>query len=136
MNTAKKPVAGDLIHFRSSMSVALGSSNGRVFHRGEELELTADIIESAKDRNGNSWLDLDPGEQVQRYGKQIWGIGPVPADIEWWNAPGDTASRDVAKIRARDIAAKISDPTEREAAWAAARKNFGGTDATSWSTQS
>lgn len=135
MTSKNTPAAGDLIHFRSSMSVALGeSSDGRVFHRGEELVLTADIIEASKDRLGNSWLDLDASEQVKRYGKQVWGHGPVPDDVDFYNG-GDTASRDIARIRARDAAMAISDPVQRAAAWEAVRAEFG-TPATSWSTSS
>ncbi len=136
MTTNKTPAAGDVIHFRSSMSVAIGGNDdGRVFHRGEELVLTADIIEASKDRLGNSWLDLDPSEQVKRYGKQVWGTGPVPEDIDFYNTPGDRASRDIARIRARDAAAAISDPVQRQAAWEAVRDEFG-TPVTSCSVSS
>lgn len=137
MTSKNTPAAGDLIHFRSSMSVALGeSTDGRVFHRGQELVLTADIINASKDRLGNSWLDIagDPQAQVAKWGKQIIGLGPVPDDVDFYNG-GDRASRDIARIRARDAAMAISDPVQREAAWRAVRDEFG-TPATSWSSLS
>lgn len=136
MTTNKKPVAGDTVHFRASMTVALGGSDGRVFHRGEELVLTDQIIEDAKGRDGTSWIDVagDPQAQVTRWGKQIVGVGPVPDGIDFYNG-GDTASRDIARIRARDAAAAISDPVQRQAAWEAVRDEFG-TPATSWSVTS
>ncbi|WP_295832932.1 hypothetical protein [uncultured Microbacterium sp.] len=134
MISNKKPVAGDVVHFRASMTVALGGSDGKVFHRGEELVLTEQIIEDSKGRDGSSWIDIagDAQAQVQRYGKQIVGLGPVPEDIDFYNTPGDRASRDIARIRARDAAAAISDPVQRQAAWEAVRAEFG-TPATSWS---
>lgn len=135
MTSNKTLTGGDVIHFRSSISVALGeSTDGRVFHRGQELVLTADIINASKDRLGNSWLDLDASEQVQRYGKQVWGHGPVPDDVDFYNG-GDRASHDIARIRARDAALAISDPVQREAAWKAVRDEFG-SPATSWSASS
>lgn len=138
MTSKNTPAAGDLIHFRAAMSVATGGigdgADGRVYHRGEELVITEQIIAASKDRLGNSWLDLDASEQVQRYGKQVWGHGPVPDDVDFYNG-GDRASRDIARIRARDAAMAISDPVQREAAWKAVRDEFG-TPATSWSSLS
>lgn len=135
MTSKNTPAVGSTIHFRASMSVAIGgNADGRVFHRGQELVLTADIIDASKDRLGNSWLDLDASEQVQRYGKQVWGYGPVPDDVDFYNG-GDRASRDIARIRARDAAMAIDDPVQREAAWKAVHAEFG-SPATSWSTSS
>jgi len=138
MTTNKTLTAGTVIHFRASMSVAVGGiadgADGRMYHRGDELVLTEQIIQASKDRLGNSWLDLDASEQVQRYGKQVWGYGPVPDDVDFFNG-GDRASRDIARIRARDAAMAIDDPVQREAAWRAVRDEFG-TPATSWSASS
>ena len=131
----KTPQPGDVIHIRGALSITLGDNLGRSFSRGEELTLTPEIIENAKDPNGNSWLTLTPQQQVEKWGSQKFGWGPCSPEITWWNTPGDIASHDVARIQARDRAAAISDPTERAAAWEQVREEFG-TPATSWSTGS
>lgn len=136
MTSKNTPAAGDVVHFRASMTVALGGSDGKVFHRGEELVLTEQIIEDAKGRDGTSWIDVagDPQAQVTRWGKQIVGIGPIPEGIDFYNG-GDSASRDIARIRARDAALAITDPVQRAEAWEAVRDEFG-TPVTSWSVSS
>lgn len=43
---------------------------------GDELEVTAEILEWSRDRNGHSWLEDEPTATSR------WGLGPCPDDLK------------------------------------------------------
>lgn len=115
MTNVLKP--GDTIHFLGTLTVTTAPGQGKAFQRGAELEITQSIIDESVDRAGNSWLSLvdDEQAQVEKWGSSKFGRGPLPAGIEWWNAPGDDASRSLARTLDRERLIHFTDPDERAA---------------------
>ncbi len=112
--TTLKP--GDTIHFLGAMTVGIAAGSGRAVQRGTQLEITNAIIEQAKDRNGNSWLDLvdDEAAQVERWGRAMFARGEVPESVQWWDT-GNDADRTLARNLELEAAAKFTVPAERKA---------------------
>lgn len=56
------------------------TANGRVWYRGQELEYVVGEEEynDTLDIKGQSWLSLSPADQMRRYGRIMFGIGPWP----------------------------------------------------------
>lgn len=96
---------------------------GRVLSRGETFTVSPETYELTKDRLGNSFLDLTPQEQVQKWGAQRFGTGPAPEDMTY--AEDDEYYQYLAGTRAREEAHKISHPIERAEALAAVEKKYG-----------
>jgi hypothetical protein len=117
--------AEDAIFFYSAMTVATGENASSVYPRGSTLTITPEIRELSKDRTGDSWLDLSEAEQRERWGEVRFGHGEAPGSIEWWNTPGDDASRHLALDMAMAQVALISDPVDRAKAADAARQKYG-----------
>lgn len=100
-----------------------GTATGRVLRRGEEVEITEALYEETLDRNGASWLDLTPEEQVQRYGMQKWGEGPCPPEIAVGD--DDEAFQYKLGVAARTYAEAISDPHDRTVALREVQEKYG-----------
>jgi hypothetical protein len=49
---------------------------------GGQIELTRELIEAARDREGFSFLEETEAEQIARYGHRRFGVGPVPESIK------------------------------------------------------
>jgi hypothetical protein len=77
-----------LIHIREDGFTALG----RVWYRGQELEFTVGQPnwEDTKDIKGNSWVLQTESDQLRRYDKVMFGLGPWPGS-EWDNASAASA---------------------------------------------
>ena len=80
--TTTTPLApGDQFHFlRDGFTFAVSAdfnSDAVISRRGQTVNVTADLIEAAKDRNGDSWLDLIDNEDAQseRYGSPVIARG-------------------------------------------------------------
>lgn len=56
------------------------SAHGQVWYRGQEIEYVKNetVYKDTLDRDGNSWLDLDPRGQMRRYGRVYFAPGPWP----------------------------------------------------------
>jgi hypothetical protein len=106
--TTTEPV---IVHFLGDLSVTLSRSavgHARVMEYGDQLELTDEIIQASRDRNGNSWLVdwLNSGEDEHRRGdKVIARRGPWPAGTcrlrpgsFAWHAARDQAVRETFEI--------------------------------------
>jgi hypothetical protein len=59
------------------------TANGRVWYRGQEIEYTIgdDAFKDTQDREGRSWLELSPADQMRRYGRAMFGEGPWPGGV-------------------------------------------------------
>jgi hypothetical protein len=79
-----------LIHIREDGFTA----NGRVWYRGQELEFVVGdpAWEDTKDIKGNSWVLLTESEQLRRYKRIMFGLGPWPGS-EWENDSAAAAER-------------------------------------------
>ncbi|WP_349427479.1 hypothetical protein [Microbacterium sp. LWS13-1.2] len=130
---------GDVIHLRAPMTIAFTEHESQALPRGAEFEVTEELYAMSVNRKGESWLDLTPEEQVQRWGMQKFGIGPCPPDITWWNAVANDGAWNVARDEAMLYVSKISDPAERAKATEEVRQKFGRknnvTTLSSWGTQ-
>lgn len=99
------------------------AATGRVLRQGEEFEVTQDLYDATLDRVGESWLNLTPEEQVQRYGMVRWAEGKTPEEI---TLGGDDEGYLYKQgLAAREEALKISHPAERAEALAAVEKKYG-----------
>lgn len=117
---------GDLLTVTGSISLALTPEGGRVYPRGTVLTVTEEWLEASRDRNGSSYLDnLDPAEQIARWGAVKFVFGDRSEEILWWNeTPGDSAWNYARELEQERIAT-ISDPVDRFEAQEAARQKFG-----------
>lgn len=125
-NVPADPAPGT-IHFRSSMAIRFSEHESRVMVRGETVELTPEMIELSRDRNGAtsfSLLDDEPA-QVRRWGKVIFARGECPEAVQWWNSPDSTGDRKYARDLAFQEAELIRDPVAKYEAHKAIREKFG-----------
>lgn len=121
---AAKP--GDTLTLLASLTLPTGGLEAAVYHRGYVFQVTPELLEMTKDRAGNSFLDdLSDEAQTARWDEVKIARGDQSAEILWWNAPGDSASRGLARTIAGERAREISDPAERRAAIAAADSLYG-----------
>ena len=74
-------VSGDkdydiLVHILEDGFTALGT----VWYRGQEIGIKrgSNADQLSTDRNGHHWYDRDPANQMEYYGKQMFGLGPWP----------------------------------------------------------
>lgn len=125
-NTPVDPEPGT-IHFRHSMAIRFTEHESRMVVRGETIELTPEMIEVSRDRNGVSHFHLldDPQEQVRRWGKIIYARGECPPDVLWWNSPGNTADRKYARDLELQEASLIRDPVLKFERTKAIKEKFG-----------
>jgi hypothetical protein len=100
---------GDIIHFTDSGLVFAG----RVRLRGEQFTLTEAQIESTRDRNGISWLNLSDEEQHARWGTVHFARGPIPEGVELRPWDTDAAAREAHRQLLIAEAARISHPHDR-----------------------
>lgn len=91
--------------------------------RGQELELTPEILELSKDRFGSSAWDLSEEQQIARFGEVVFRDGPTPEGVNFWD--GDSAAADEERNRRRAIAAAIADETERAQALSKIARDLG-----------
>lgn len=118
--------AGDTLTLLASMTLPTGGLEGAVYHRGYVFQVTPELLELSKDRNGASFLDdLSEEAQVARWDEVKIARGDQSESVTWWNAPNDAASRGLARTIAGERAREISDPAERRAAIAAADELYG-----------
>lgn len=122
MTTA--PTAGESIHFvRSGFSfLAPPVGLGETSRRGQTVTVTDLLVELNSDRSGESFLHLNPEEQVDRYGYQIWASGPAPETLSLWQ-PG-TVEEGIARDERRRQAALIADPITQAAAMREIQREF------------
>lgn len=101
-----------LIHFRHGMAIRFSEHESRMVVRGETLELTPEMIDVSRDRNGVSHFTLldDEQEQVRRWGKIYYRRGACPPEVQWWNSPDSTADRKYARDVELQEANLIRDP--------------------------
>ena len=99
-----------------------GTATGRVLRRGEEFEVTPELYAETVDRNGNSWLDLTPEEQVQRFG----GIKFLPGSCPEGVAVGDDDEgyRYRQGLAAQEEALRLSDAADRALALKQAKAEY------------
>lgn len=123
--TALRP--GDQFHTLGTLTIPTGDSYGAVVPRGQTVTITGEMIEATRDRTGASWLELvdDDEAQISKWGAVMFRRGECPEEVTWWNSPGDTAARGLARTQASEAAREISDPSERRAALAAADALYG-----------
>jgi hypothetical protein len=128
-DTPKAPP--DKVHFYGPLTAYLGGFSSQSMKWGDELEVTENVREMSKDRNGISWLDLvdDEDEQLRRFGKVLFRAGPWPADEPEWD-PGSLEEED-AREAARVAAWKVPGDAARSAALAKVNEDFGRMKATS-----
>ncbi|MCC2031944.1 hypothetical protein [Microbacterium allomyrinae] len=124
-----KPATG-IYHVRASgltvpgiPATPTGTATGRVLRRGEEFEVTPELYAETLDRNGESWLDLTPEQQVTRWGQQRFGAGPTPEGI----VIGDDDEGYLYRlgVAAREQALAVSDPGDRALALKAVYRDYG-----------
>lgn len=111
---------GDLLHILAGGILVFGNA----YRRGDVIELTAEMIASTIDLNGNSWLDdLSESAQIRRWGQPRVGLGVFPPEMHPW-LPG---TRDWAEARelARRAAHRLEDPRERVAALREVERTYG-----------
>jgi hypothetical protein len=131
MTNNKKATPGDQFHWtRSGMTYSVNESSsgvGAISQRGQTVTLTQTLIDSNRNRYGETFLDLihDDEAQVKRWKHTFMAAGEAPADMTPWT-PGtveeelarEDASRKVYAIPAgierqralRDIAATFGAP--------------------------
>lgn len=107
-----------------------GTATGRVLKRGEEFAVTPELRAATLDRNGASWLDMTPEEQVQRWGGVKFAPGTVPADLAAEVDSVGVGADDEGVMYRRGIAAReyaraISDPAERAEALKEVQAKYG-----------
>lgn len=99
------------------------STGGRILLQWEEFEVTDALLDATRDRDGNSWLLMDAGEQTRRWGSVKFQEGRAPegmtvgADDEYFQYKRGLAAREHAQA--------ISDPIERRAALTEVNREFG-----------
>lgn len=121
-------VPGDQFHFLKSGFVfrsSEGSYGSETSARAQTVTATATLLELAKDRNGNSWIDLMHDEEAQtaRWGQPMFRSGSAPADLSLWQ-PG-TAEEDIARDAARTAAHALPYGAARDAVICAVLHKFG-----------
>lgn len=91
-------VPGDSIHFLGTTTILINDSaaaGGVLVGRGSVVTITQAILDLSRDRNGDSWLSLidDIPAQIEKYGSQLFGRGPFPADTPRF-LPGSSEETD------------------------------------------
>lgn len=103
MTTDNSLKPGDRFTLLASMTLPTGGFSAEVYHRGRVFTVTENLIERTRDRHGKTWLsDISDEAQIQRWGKVLIAEGDQSADVLWWNAEGDEASRSLARQLARE----------------------------------
>lgn len=98
-------------------------SMGTLVNRGQQVEISEARYEATKDREGNSWLDLDEEAQLARYGEVRFRWGETPDDVRPWDNDPSLANllRETELAEAR----KLENTAERADAVAAIFKKYG-----------
>ena len=122
------------VHFLGSITIVVpapGFSGGRVTEHGQEIDLTAELLDLNSDRNGRCLFDLvgDEDAQVRRFGKVMMRPGPWPQSelrVEYgtqrWREQYD---------REHTLAWEITDPQTRAERLELLQKTYGGPPPTS-----
>jgi hypothetical protein len=135
MSEAQKKIQpGDTVHVLTTISVPTGDIFAGSFmpERGTEFEVSAAMIEAARDRLGNpGWPALvhDEDGQLAKWGKVVFRAGPAPADLQRWTF-GDPAWEEAREI-ARRAAHAETDPHRRAAALRLVHETYGAAPSTS-----
>jgi hypothetical protein len=109
------PETPRIMHVLVSGSTAPnGPDASFVARRGDQFTVDAKTYESTLDRNGNSFLDLTPEEQIARWGVQRYAEGPKPDDVVWGD--DDEVVQLYRQAKERDEAYSIQDPASRRLA--------------------
>lgn len=121
---------GDQVHFYGSTSLLSGldlASSMRPVdvRRGSVITVTQNLLDSNKDKNGESIFDVvdDPEAQVRKWGHQLIGRGPWPEDLQKWTL--GTVEADLARDAAMKAALERADVRQRKAALAEVEREFG-----------
>ncbi|MFP1601893.1 hypothetical protein ACLD0U_04285 [Microbacterium sp. 2216-1] len=97
--------------------------SNRVAFRGEVITLTPEQVDDTRDRDGQTWLDLDDDAQRTRWGGVKFALGDRSEGIVV--GEDDTHGRRYRQWqRARKLAEATSDPAERAAALKQVKKDF------------
>lgn len=65
----------------------------KVWHRGQEIEITPALYEETLDTNGKTWLDMTDKEQFKRFqGIMYFGRGEWPGE-DWDNEDAKAAEQ-------------------------------------------
>lgn len=124
---------GDQVHFLAAMTVPISPDYGAVLQRGATIELTEQMIEATRDRNGVSWLDLvdDDEAQIERWGQVTFHRGECPDSITSWNGEDGAGMRGLLRTQEIEEARLISHPGERRERIAEITAKYGAAP-TSW----
>ena len=135
-------VPGDTIHaVIGGCTISTGAgflASAHITTAGENIIITAKMIDASFSASGRSWMSLlgNDDAQVQRWGEVRFRIGPAPANAPTWNSHGSVEwhrARDAAKAEAWAM------PTAeaRAAALAAVNERFGplASTATYWTQE-
>lgn len=111
--TAKTALATRRFHvLRTGTTVPLSRDTNAVLSRGQHFNLTPELYELSKDRNGDSVYDLSATEQVERWGAQRFAEGDAPEDIQVGDdSEGHLYARSQLEL---DAAYRVADKLERE----------------------
>lgn len=120
-------VPGDQIYFLSTTTILISDSaaaGGVLVGRGSVVTITDEILRLNVDRYGWSWLSLvdDIPVQIEKWGQQLFGRGPFPADQPRY-VPGSPEETD-ERNRRRE-AAKFLPEAEATAERARIREELG-----------
>jgi hypothetical protein len=129
MTNTKQVLPGDTFHFLKTGMVYLTDESltgaTATSRRGQTLTLTQKLIDSNKNRNGDSFFTRigDRAYQLQRFGHLVAAPGEAPADLTWWtpNSPEQTMAAESARL----VAGAIADPAERQRALRDVAATFG-----------
>ena len=120
------PEPGSQFHFEKSGFIYVTGKGSRVFseisRRGQELEVTQDMIDASLDRNGRTWLQYIADEQAQldRWGSVIMRPGAAPTNADGtpvlspWQ-PDNQADKDQERARRTDQLVGVGDAARGEA---------------------
>ncbi len=130
-STAKLPEPGETFHFLSSgltyHSKADGIHRATVAKRGDEVDVTPDLIEANTDRNGvlAPWLGLlhDPEAQERRWDRVIVAPGPFPAHL-LTTVPGELEHDEARRAAVREANA-LPDKASRKQALRQVEETYG-----------
>ena len=71
---------------------------GKVFSRGDRVEVTKEMLEATIDRTGYSILEQPPDAQEQRHGRVLWDNVPPPSDQPERAATVDNVKRNPSNV--------------------------------------
>ncbi|GAA4678471.1 hypothetical protein [Frondihabitans cladoniiphilus] len=123
--SAADTLVGEEIHFFGSITVMVDDFRSWVAAYGSVVSITAEMVESSRDRHGDSWLDLadDASRQERRWGQVMFARGPWPDGLPRLLPGSDDWAE--ARENARKAAHHLLTPDERRAALATVEMEYG-----------